>query len=171
MQNNLGYLVLVGGVMLSCAAFAESASESLTRIESETLVLKAREKQLDVQAAILTKQNEIVLKQSLNGQLAHNASAGDPLVRSVEGIGKAMYATLQLNNGNLVDAKVGDVLSNGMKVISIKPNEVIVAGRNKRHVRLGSGSHAPVEFNPNYPSPGLSLPAPLPPAAPKGIVR
>ena len=52
MQNNLRYLVLFTGIALSSAALAESASEQLTRIEAETLLLKAREKQLDVQASI-----------------------------------------------------------------------------------------------------------------------
>lgn len=182
LSRALGYFVFVAGLIFSGTAFAQaaadsstpdkpasdkSASERLTQIEAETLLLKAREKQIDVQASIITKQNEIILKQALNDQLTNKAVAGDPLVRSIEGIGKAMYATLQLHNGNLIDAKAGDVLPNGMKVVSIRPNEVIVQSANKRRTRLGGASPAPVagEFNPNYPSPGLSLP-PLPVAVP-----
>lgn len=170
MRNNLKHFILASTVALSGAAFAESASERLTRIEAETLVLKAREKQLDVQSNIITKQNEIVVKQNLNDQLTQNAVAGDPVVRSVEGIGNAIYVTLQLNNGALIDAKVGDVLPNGAKVTSIRLNEVIVESPKKRRTRLAGSTQPPADFNPNYPSTGLSLP-PLPPAAPKGAAR
>jgi type IV pilus biogenesis protein PilP len=154
------------------SASDRSASDRLTQIEAETLLLKAREKQIDVQASIITKQNEIVLKQALNDQLTHKAVGGDPLVRSIEGIGKSLYATLQLSNGNLIEAKVGDVLPNGMKVVSIRPNEVTVQSGNKQRTRLGGAHPAPVhgDFNPNYPGPGLDLP-PLPVAAQRGAGR
>jgi type IV pilus biogenesis protein PilP len=150
----------------------KSASDRLTQIETETLLLKAREKQIDVQASILTKQNEIVLKQAMNDQLTHKSVGGDPMVRSIEGIGKAMYATLQLGNGNLIEAKVGDVLPNGMKVVSIRPNEVTVQSRNKQHMRLGGAIPTPAhgEFNPNYPGPGLTLP-PIPVAVQRGPAK
>jgi type IV pilus biogenesis protein PilP len=150
----------------------KSASDRLTQIETETLLLKAREKQIDVQASILTKQNEIVLKQAMNDQLTHKSNGAEPMVRSIEGIGKSMYATLQLSNGNLVEAKVGDVLPNGMKVVSIRPNEVTVQSRSKQQKRLGGAVPTPAqgEFNPNYPGPGLTLP-PIPVAIQRGAAR
>lgn len=173
MQNNLKMLVLLTGLAFSSAVLAETASEQLTRIEAETLLLKAREKQLEVQANIMARQNDIATKKQLNGQLTQNAVAGDPVVRSVEGIGKVMYATLQLSDGNLVDARVGDVLPNGMKVASIKTNEVIVENRKKHRVRLINGAHAfnvAAAFNPAYPAAGLNIPLPMP-AAPRGSAR
>lgn len=149
----LGHLVLVAGLVCSGSALSQaapddanrdksapdrSASERLTEIEAETLVLKAREKQVEVQASILTKQNDIIMKRALNNQLTNSGGIGDPLVRSIEGIGKNMYATLQLSNGSVIEARAGDVLPNGMKVVSIQANEVIVESRNKRRTRLHS---------------------------------
>lgn len=175
MQNNLKVLALLTGIAFSGAALAETASEQLTRIEAETLLLKAREKQLEVQANIVARQNEIATKRQLTDQLAQTAVAGDPVVRSIEGIGKVMYATVQLADGNLVDARVGDVLPNGMKVASIKPHEVIVENRKKRRVRLMNGTQAfnvATAFNPAYPSPAVNIPLPMPaPAAMRGSAR
>ena len=46
--------------LLGCAyAYADPTAEKLSQIEGETLLLKARERQLDVQGSILMKQNQI----------------------------------------------------------------------------------------------------------------
>jgi type IV pilus biogenesis protein PilP len=171
MQNNLKYVALLAGIAFSGAALAESASEQLTRIEAETLLLKAREKQLDVQASIMARQNEIASRKQVNEQLTQNAVVGNPVIRSIEGIGRTMYATLQLADGSLVEAKVGDVLSNGMKIASISANEVIVESGKKHRVRLAAAvpmqvapAAAPVYAN-------AGLPLPLPVAAPRGSAR
>ncbi|MFC7518877.1 type IV pilus biogenesis protein PilP [Herbaspirillum sp. GCM10030257] len=169
MQNKIGLFIVFSGIVLSGSAVAESASDTLTRVEAETLILKAREKQLDVQASIVAKQNDIAAKQAYKDQMTQNAVAGDPVIRSIEGIGKSTYATLELSNGNLVDAQVGDVLSNGMRIVSIRSNEVIVE-RQKKRTRLFSSGRTPTAFNPSYPSSGLNLP-PLPMMPPGGIPR
>lgn len=171
MQTNAKISVLLVAFLacVSGAVAADPTADKLTRIEAETLLLKARERQLEVQANILTRQNEIAAKQSVGNALAQNAVAGDPVVHGVEGIGSHMFATLQLNDGNIVDVQTGDVLSNGMRVISIAPSAVIVQSGKKR-IRLAR--HAAVRqaaFNPNYPSPGVVLP--LPPSAPRGVAR
>lgn len=168
MRNDLKTAICLAVAAVSCAAHAESASDSLTRIETETLVLKAREKQLDVQSAIIAKQNDILARQHMREQLTQNAVVGDPVIRSVEGIGKRMFAALQLADGSVVDVTVGDTLSNGMKVLSIKANEVIVENGRKRRTRLATAAHMQPAFNPGFPGPGLSLLPPLPPAVPKG---
>lgn len=171
MQNSLKYLVLLSCVAFSNTVIAESASDNLTRIEAETLVLKAREKQLDVQAKIIARQSEIATRQAESERQTLTAVVGNPVIHSVEGIGSAMFATLQLDNGNIVDVQVKDVLSNGMKIVSIRPNEVIVETTKKKRVRLASMSHAATAFNPSFPSAGLGLPAPLPMPAPKGALK
>lgn len=171
MPNCLKQFVLFSGLALSGAVLAQSASERLSRIEAETMVLKAREKQLDVQAKIIAKQSEIASRRADSERLAHAAVAGNPLVLSIEGVGPAMYATLQMENGNTADVQVGDVLPNGMKVVSIRPNEVIIESGKKRRTRLASGSQAAPSFDPSYPSAGLRLPPlapPVPAAMPRG---
>lgn len=169
MQNKLGFFLVLSCAALSGVATAESASDTLTRVEAETLILKAREKQLEVQASIVAKQNDIAAKQAMKDHMTQNAVVGDPLIRAVEGIGKSTYATLELSNGNLIDAQVGDVLSNGMKIVSIRSNEVIVE-RNKKRTRLSASSHGSSAFNPSYPSSGVNLP-PLPMMPPGGLAR
>ncbi|MGZ3237538.1 MAG: type IV pilus biogenesis protein PilP, partial [Burkholderiaceae bacterium] len=107
MQNYLKPIVLFSGLVLSSAVFAESASDNLTRIEAETLVLKAREKQLDVQAKIIARQSEIASKQAESDRLTQTAVYGNPVILSIEGLGKAMFATLQMENGNAIDVQTG----------------------------------------------------------------
>ncbi|SFV05771.1 type IV pilus biogenesis protein PilP [Pseudoduganella namucuonensis] len=163
---------------LSCgAAFADPTSDKLTRIEEETLLLKARERQLDVQASILSKQGDIAAKQSAISQAAQTQTPkqGDPVLVGVEGIGRAMFATLQLGDGSMVEAQAGDVLANGMRVLSIAPGNVVVAsGTKKREKRVRLAQQAPRQ-SAAYPvlPPPMALPLPMsqPSAAPKGGAR
>jgi type IV pilus biogenesis protein PilP len=166
MQSKFIGLALLAGLTLSGTAFAESTADSLTRIEAETLLLKAREKQLDVQAKILAKQQEIAARQTENDPQVRTAAAGAPVIQSVEGIGRSLYATLQLANGSFVDVQVGDVLPNGMKVVSIRPNEVIAATGNKQRVRLSTASAAPEFLTPLNSNPVAALPMLPPPPLP-----
>ncbi len=159
MQNKM-IMSLVMAMFLSSSAYAESTADSLTRIEAETLVLKAREKQLEVQASIINKQNEIAAKQNMTTAITQAAVVGDPAIRAIEGIGGKMYATLQLNDGSVIDVQQGDILSNGMKIISISGREVVAQSKSHGRVRLASYADVSGGFNPNFPGAGLSLLAP-----------
>lgn len=165
MQNYLKHATLLAALACSPSVFAQSVSDNLTRIETETLVLKAREKQLDVQANILAKQSEIAAKQAESERITQAPAIGNPVILSIEGLGKSMFATLQLGNGNSVDVQAGDMLSNGMKVASIRANEVVIVTARKRRMRLAYASPAPAAFDASYPSPGLRLPPLAPPVA------
>lgn len=155
--------------MVHCgAALADSTAESLTKIEAETLVLKARERQLDVQSQIISKQNEIASKQAAAGHLERMtsmATTSDPVVRSIEGVGKALYATLMLNNGATVDATIGDTLPNGMRVVSIQSNAVIVETQKRKRVRLSTSSVSAVPYQAPFPN-GMPAVPPPPPVLP-----
>lgn len=146
------------------AARAESTSESLTRIEAETMVLKAREKQLEVQASIVGRQNEIAAKQTMTAALSQTEVVGDPVIRAIEGIGGRMYATLQMSDGSTIDVQQGDTLPGGIKIVSIGPREV-VAQSGSRRMRLASYAPSLSGFNPNFPGPGVSM------SAPRGVAR
>ena len=154
-------------LILPGLALADSASERLSKIEAETLVLRAREKQLDVQAKIIARQSEIATKQMETERIALPAGSGNPSFLAVEGIGKKMYASLQIDNGNVIEVKVGDALPNGMRVMSIKTNEVIIENLKKQRVRLAPVAQAPAAFDASFPSAGLRLPPP-PSAHPSG---
>lgn len=163
--------VALSCILVSGGALADTTADSLTRIEAETLVLKAREKQLEVQAQIIAKQGDILAKQVETDRLARQASAGDPIVRAIEGFSSALYATLELDNGSTLDVKVGDVLPNDMKVISIRLNEVIVETHKKRRVRLNIVSLASTSFNTGFSNAGVALPPLAPVLRPKGGSR
>lgn len=159
-------------ILVAGAALADSTADRLTRIEAETLVLKAREKQLAVQAQIAAKEAEIASKQAESNHLARIASAGDPVIRSVEGIGRTVYATLQLDNGSTVDAKVGDILPNGMKVVAINPNEVIVETPKRKRIRLSTGTAAARPYTAAYTGGAMAYPSlPLPAPSAQGFAR
>ncbi|WP_136416902.1 type IV pilus biogenesis protein PilP [Herbaspirillum sp. ST 5-3] len=166
MRNNLKALILICGAAIGGHALAESASESLTRIEAETLILKAREKQLDIQARIIARQNEIAARQTDTTRMSQVTPASNPVIQSVEEIGGTPYATLQLDNGTLVDVKVGDELPNGMKIVSIGLNDVVVKTSKKRRIHLATAAQTATVFNPNLPRPGIGLPS-LTPIAPQ----
>ena len=168
MQNSLKSLLLLSFLTMSGAAFADSTAANLTKIEAETLILKAREKQLDVQSQIVTKQNEIASKQVAAGfleRVASMATMGDPIVLSIEGIGKRIYTSLQLTNGATIDATVGDVLPNGMKIVAIRANEVIVQTQKRKSIRLGTGSFSSTPYSPAHPNSSAAL-LPPPPMLP-----
>jgi type IV pilus biogenesis protein PilP len=170
MSNSKKQMVLLAAMLCCSTAFADATSDQLTKIEAETLLLKARERQLDVQASILAKQNEIAAKQTVGTVLPQPPAAveTDPVVRGIEGIGDAVFATLQLSDGSLVDVQAGDVLSNGMHIVSIAPSSVIVQ-KGKKRTRLATYAPRPAAFNPSLPAPGLNLPLPV--ASPKGAVK
>ncbi len=169
MSNSTKHMVFLAALLSCSAVFADPTSDKLTQIEAETLLLKARERQLDVQASILTRQNEIAAKQNASNHLAQSPPAvGDPIVQGVEGLGRTMFATLQLSDGSIIDVQAGDFLSNGMRVVSVAPSSVIVQ-KGKKRIHLARYAPRSATFNPNLPVPGLILP--LPTAAPKGAVK
>lgn len=166
MQNKYLSPLLILAACVLPQAHAESTSDSLTRIEAETMVLKAREKQLEVQASIVGKQNEIAAKQSMTAALAQTEVVGDPVIRAIEGIGGRMYATLQMSDGSIIDVQQGDTLPGGMKIVSIGSREVVAQSKHGK-IRLASYAQANNGFNPSFPGPGLALPG----ASGRGAMR
>ena len=168
MQNNRdGALALLLGACLALQAAqvrAETTGQSLTRIEAETMILKARERQLEVQASIVGKQNEIAAKQTMTTALAQVEVVGDPVIRAIEGIGGRMYATLQLNDGSMVDVQQGDMLAGGLTIVSIGPRQVL-ARVGKRSIRLASMASGP-GANPAFAGMGAGMAA-----TPRGTAR
>ena len=155
--------------LLGCAhAYADPTAEKLSRIEGETLLLKARERQLDVQGSILMKQNQIAAIQAATSALTHAPGAGDPQVRSVEGVGRAVFATLQLGDGGVIEVQPGDMLPKGMQVVSIAPGNVIVR-KGKPRVRLAQA--APPQQQSGTALPAVPAVPPPPPGMPAGAAR
>jgi type IV pilus biogenesis protein PilP len=160
MRNKLLFLIGLFTWSMAGAALAESTSDALTRIDAETMVLKAREKQLEVQSNIISKQNEITAKQNMGTQLTRIAVEGNPMVHAIEGIGRSMVATLLLEDGDFVDVRQGDVLSNGSRILKINANEVVIRNKHGTQGRLVGHVQNVLAFNPNLPAAGLKLPVP-----------
>ncbi|MCP1572615.1 pilus assembly protein PilP [Herbaspirillum rubrisubalbicans] len=159
MQNKFALIWVAATALHVVSASAENISESLTRIEAETLVLKARERQLEIQSNIVTRQNEIAVKQNMTTAITQPVVVGDPVIRAIEGVGTKIFATLQLSDGSVVDVQQGDTLSNGMKVVSVTPREVVVMSKSNQRIRLGTYVQQNVGFNSGFTGTALGLPA------------
>lgn len=166
MRNNIKYILAFLCMGIAGAAFADSTADSLTKIEEETLLLKARENQLDIKAQIAAKEAEIAARRSEAGVTLPDGE-DEPTVQSIEGIGRQLFATLQLHNGRLLDVTSGDVLPNGTEVLSIHTNEVIVRTRRGRHVHLATGAPRTTVYPQGMHQPPASYPpaAALPPSS------
>lgn len=122
------------------SAGARATADSLARIENETLLLKAKERQMAVRLQLATQRNDLAQRHLQTKQLERPARAGDPTVVAVEGIGQRMHAILLMDNGSQLDAAIGETLPNGMTVLSVRAGEVVVGQGRKERIRL---AHAP----------------------------
>ena len=145
---------------INAQAQAETTAETLSKIEAETLVLKAQERQLSVRAQILQLQGEISARETSADKSARPGAPGDPTVQSIEGVGERMHATLLFENGSTIDIKNGDTLPNGMHVVSVQPNEVMVSANKRRSVRLAQTSAGSVSAASGAVQTTVTLPAP-----------
>ncbi|MES2742991.1 MAG: type IV pilus biogenesis protein PilP [Pseudomonadota bacterium] len=169
MQNNRpphACVVLLATLcLLSGAAAAQSTAEQLSQIENDTLVLKAQERQMAVKLQLANQQAELNARHSDSGRAAAQPGrGGDPTIVSIEGIGEKLYATLMMANGASIEVQSGETLPNGMRVLSIRANEVLVQGDKKQRIRLASG--APAAAPPSAPAANPRQPFILPPLPP-----
>ena len=95
-----------------------ATAQALTRLEEESLLLKARLKALETEAQIAQRNAELT-------RLAASGERSGFVVRAVEGIGKSLYATLWSRDQGEVEVKVGDALPNGMRIVAVRPGEVL----------------------------------------------
>jgi type IV pilus biogenesis protein PilP len=168
-MRNSPWWLLLAGVVAHAGANAESAAEQLTRIESETALLKARERKLEVQAQIAGREAEIAARRADIHRSVQPWTSSDPLLRGIDGVGEKLFATLEMPNRGLVEVRRGDTLSDGSRVSAIRPGEVIIES-GKRRVKLGvtmapppaqQTGEAPYAL-PALPQPWSALPAPRP---------
>lgn len=158
MFNLKKLLLTLVAVSFATSASAETAAEEIARINEEIAVLSAKLAQLEVEAKIATKRQELRKSEGKGG-----SDEQRPVVRSIEGVNNVMHATLALGNGiTQTVAKGGKV--NGWTVTQINIDSVVLA-RGKETVVLGFG-HSPA---PSANS-GPSTP-PSNPTSPAGFYR
>lgn len=163
-------VILIGAALCASSARAGSTADDLAQIEAQHAVLKARLRVLETRAQMAARQAEI-------DRHVPAISRATPSVSSIEGVSGKLHATVLMDNGHVAEVVPGDTLPNGMRVVSIASDGVVVQGRDKKRVRLkpagDAGSRDPVLTMATESSPSLGdkLPA-LPPMPPRaGAVR
>lgn len=154
-----GWIAALGActILASAPARAGSTADDLARIEAEHMVLKARLRVLETRAQMAARQADI--ERYRPG--AHGSSV--PTVAGIEGAGAKLQATVLMGNGYVTEVLPGDTLPNGMRVVSIRHDGVVVQGADRRRVRL-----KPSTEQPDGREPAL-LPASEPAAAPAAV--
>lgn len=123
--------MLCGG-MLGAPALAVSTADELAQIESDHVILKARLRLLETRAQMAARQTEI------ERFSAGSQNSAMPTVSGIDGMSGKLHATVLTENGHVAEVQTGDTLPNGMRILSIRQDGVIVqAGKNR--VRLKPG--------------------------------
>jgi len=161
--------LMVCAVFGASAARAGSTADDLAQIEAQHVVLKARLRVLETQAQMAARQAEI----ERHGPVAEGSM---PTLGGVEGVGDKLYATVYMENGYIAEVRAGDVLPNGMRVLSIRPSSVLVQKSDKTRMRLkpaGEPARSAVNFGGGGPvplpfadAPPRAMPPSMPPTMP-----
>lgn len=141
MRNSHHLTVLAACAMAFTPAQAETTAQKLTRIEAETAVLKATARKAEVQAQISMKRAEIAQRDAETRRTAPQAAEA-PQLRGIEGVGGRLYATLELPHRGTMDVAAGDRLPDGSRVVSIRPNEVVMETAARRRISLTGNTMA-----------------------------
>ncbi|MFM0040917.1 type IV pilus biogenesis protein PilP [Paraburkholderia sediminicola] len=114
-------------------AWMPNAAAELTRLQEQTVLLKAEIKKLDAQAEVAQRTAALTRLGS-----AGSVDAGSDAVRvvAIEGLGHRFSATLQSTDGAQFDVSAGDVLPNGLHIVSIASNEVVGRWSSGQTLRL-----------------------------------
>ncbi len=115
------------------SGWSANAAAQLTRLEEQTVLLKAEIRRLDAQAEVAQR----------TAALARLGSAAtiDPVsqnvrVVAIEGLGRRYSAVVQTGDGQRFDVAPGDELPNGLKIVSIGANEVVGRWPNGQTTRM-----------------------------------
>ncbi|MFC0402784.1 type IV pilus biogenesis protein PilP [Paraburkholderia rhizosphaerae] len=114
-----------------------SAADELTRLQEQTVLLKAELRKLDAQAQV-AERTAALSRLSGAADAAHLGRSGDGGLRvtAVEGIGRSFSATLVTADGQQFEVAAGDTLPNGLRIVSVGANEVLGRWENGRSIRL-----------------------------------
>lgn len=154
MRNKAG-VALIPLIVAAAFAQAEGTVGDLSRINSETIILRAKVSRAMAQSELDAK--------SRAGQIT-DAVVDMPVVKSVYGVGRKLFANFLYSNGVAMDAKLGDTILGGYKVVTLTVDKVELAKGKKRFV-VGYSATAPMpvpQANPQN-SAGLSTSQIAPP--------
>ena len=172
-RNDWIVVLVACTILVATPARAGSTADDLARIEAEHMVLKARLRVLETRAQMAARQADI----ERYGPGAQGS--GLPTVAGIEGSGEKLQATVLMGNGYATEVLQGDTLPNGMRVVSIRHDGVVVRGADRKRVRLKPASEQPdgrgptltVASEPAVPAAIPTMPV-MPPAPPRpGVLR
>jgi type IV pilus biogenesis protein PilP len=149
---NRNVVLALALLALAESAIAEGAAEEIVRINEEIAVMSAKLSALEVRAKIAGKEQEI----SKLNTTSIGAPSELPVVRSIEGAGGRIFATLATGGGTTRTVVKGDSVGE-WTVDKIDVNAVTLR-RGKENIRLGFGMEPAI--TPSYPS----VPVGMPPA-------
>lgn len=149
MSNRKKFLLAGFLIAATSQVFASDVAEEIRKTNEEVARLSAKLAEMDVKAKIAAKEQEI---SRLNAPVGAGGSGGNfvtekalPVIRSIEGAGDRLTATLATSGGITQTVSKGDHID-GWTVIKIDVNSVTL-GRGtkgkKNAVRLSFGSEPP----------------------------
>jgi type IV pilus biogenesis protein PilP len=155
-------------VLVAAPARAGPTADDLARIEAEHMVLKARLRVLETRALMAARQADIErYEPGVQG-------SGMPTVAGIEGASGKLQATVLMGNGFTTEVLQGDMLPNGMRVVSIRHDGVVAQGADRKRVRLKPASEQPDGRGPTLTvasdpaaAPGVERMPVMPPAPPR----
>ncbi len=127
--------VALAALVLSPLPALSATVGDLSKIQSETLIIKAKASRAAAQAEMNAKNRE---SSGIAGGIANSGEGNVPVVKTVIG----QTATLLYADGSTRDAKVGDSLPGGFKVTKVTIDKVEIAS-GKRTTLLGFSSTPP----------------------------
>jgi len=104
----------------------------LGRLYEQRLLIKAQVELMNAQAELKTK----------DATTANIAQSYAPTVKMVQGVDNSLFATFLYPGNMTMDARVGDTISGGYKVLAISVNQVVLSKDGER-IRLGFSASPP----------------------------
>lgn len=157
MRNEVMKLGALVVALMSTAVLAEGTVGDLSKIQSETLIIKAKVNRASAQA-------ELEAKSHVNGP----SSANDedvPVVKNVYGFGKKLMATFLFSSGVTIDAREGEVIMGGYKVASLSVDKVELE-KGGRRFPVGFSGTPPIQGAPSRAAVSGGPLLTMPPGAP-----
>lgn len=148
--------VIAMAICLPGMSFAESTIEKITAINESIAITQARLQELELRLKVATKEGEL---ERLGAPPTTNMMVDEiPTVRSIEGVGNNLKATLSLRGGITQIVGIGEKFS-GWHVTQISSGAVTVT-RGKDVYRLGFAHEPPPASSSGVA--GIQLPPPAP---------
>ena len=134
MRNKMIFTVLVS-VLVSGPAMAEATVGDLSQIQGDTILIRAKASRAAAQQDLDAK-----ARGGLPSYVGADSEA--PVVKAVYGAGKQLYATFLYGSGVVMDAKAGDTILGGFKVVSVAVEKVELT-KDGMKVQVGYSASAP----------------------------